>query len=256
MLACSDAPPAAPTVQPLKLIRRWPAAEAKQGVAVDSRYFYAIDDAAIGKYEKASGARAGGWKAASDDRITHLDSGVVVDGRLYSAHSNYPDTPMVSSVEVFDVERMSHVQHIPLPAVGSATWIDPKDGSWWVTFGHYAGIGAEPGKGPADTTIVEFDDQWRERRRWSFPAEVVRRWSGMSSSGGVWVGDVLYTTGHHARELYVLAPPTTGSVLALRTIVPFESEGQGIAVDRAARQLYSIQRRTREVLVSELPDNP
>jgi hypothetical protein len=75
----------------------------------------------------------------------------------------------------------------------------------------------------------------------------------MSSSGGVWIDDRrLYTTGHHAREIYVLDVPSAGPELLLREILPFESEGQGVAFDAAARQLYSIQRRTREVLVSSL----
>jgi hypothetical protein len=75
----------------------------------------------------------------------------------------------------------------------------------------------------------------------------------MSSSGGVWIDDRrLYTTGHHARELYVLDMPASGTELVLREILPFESEGQGIAFDRRSRHLYSIQRRTREVLVSAL----
>jgi hypothetical protein len=46
--------------------------------------------------------------------------------------------------------------------------------------------------------------------------------------------------------------PASGTELVLREILPFESEGQGIAFDRRSRHLYSIQRRTREVLVSAL----
>jgi hypothetical protein len=76
----------------------------------------------------------------------------------------------------------------------------------------------------------------------------------MSSSGGVWIdGRRLYTTGHHAPELYVLQVPASGSELTLQDILPFESEGQGIAFDRRTRLLYSIQRRTHEVVVSKLP---
>ena len=75
----------------------------------------------------------------------------------------------------------------------------------------------------------------------------------MSSSGGAWVaGKGLYTTGHDARELYVLDLPASGHELTLRAIVPFESEGQGIAVDGGDGLLYSIQSRTREVIVSKL----
>ena len=47
--------------------------------------------------------------------------------------------------------------------------------------------------------------------------------------------------------------PASGHELTLKAIVPFESAGQGIAVDRGDQLLYSIQRKTREVIVSTLP---
>ena len=124
-----------------------------------------------------------------------------------------------------------------------------------MTFAHYAGNGGEPGKGPEATTLVRFDPDWRERGAWFFPRAVVSRWDGMSSSGGTWADERrLYITGHHARELYMLELPASGRELALAGIISIESEGQGIALDRAAGLLYSIQRRTREVLVSKLPE--
>ncbi len=239
---------------PVKVIRRFEAAEAHQAVAVDTNFFYAIDDAAIGKYDKRSGGRVGGWRETSGHHM-HLNSGIVLDGELYCAHSNYPETPMVSSLEVFETDRMTHVRSVPLPqGIGSATWVDRTDDAWWVTFANYAGKGGEPGKGPETTRLVRFDRQWRQRDSWTFPAAVVSRWAGMSSSGGTWVpGKGLYTTGHDARELYVLDLPASGHELTLKAIVPFESAGQGIAVDRGEHLLYSIQRKTREVIVSTFP---
>jgi hypothetical protein len=241
-----------------RVIRRYPAAEAKQAVAVDDRFFYAIDDAAIGKYEKTTGRRVGGWQSAGGSEVKHLNSGIVFSGQLFAAHSNYPATPMVSSIEVFDTERMAHVRSIPLPrGIGSATWVDQADGDWWVTFANYAGTGGEPGKGPETTALVRFDSRWQQKESWRFPAEVIARWEAMSSSGGFWTaGHRLVTTGHHARELYVLQLPTAGGALILRATIPMESEGQGIALDRTGGLLFSMQRKTREVLVSQLPPLP
>jgi hypothetical protein len=239
---------------PAEVVRRFHAAEANQAVAVDADFFYAIDGAAIGKYDKRSGARVAGWNDSSGT-ITHLDSGIVVGSELYCAHSNYPETPMVSSLEVFDTNRLGHLRRIQLPqGIGSATWVEHVHDAWWVTFANYAGRGGEPGKGPETTKMVRFDRQWQPQESWTFPPAVVQRWEGMSSSGGVWVeGKGLYTTGHDARELYVLDLPASGHELTLKAIVPFESEGQGIAIDSREELLYSIQRRTREVIVSKLP---
>jgi hypothetical protein len=237
----------------LRVVARHPAPEATQAVAVDARFFYAIASAAIGKYEKGSGRRVAGW-SGSGGRVAHLNSGIVIDDRLYCAHSNYPETPMRSSVEVFDTRTMSHLRTIPLPhGRGSATWVERSGAHWWVAFAHYAGRGGEPGKGPEATTLVRFDLRWRPERIWSFPAAVVARWDGMSSSGGTWWDGLLYTTGHHAPEIYVLALDPHARSLELREILGTESEGQGIAIDRESRMVYSIQRKTREVIVSELP---
>ena len=91
-------------------VRRFSAEEARQGVAVDDRHFYAISNRQIGKYDKQSGERVGSWEGAPDGPIIHLDSGVVLDGRLYCAHSNYPGVPMVSSIEVFETATLEHVE--------------------------------------------------------------------------------------------------------------------------------------------------
>ena len=238
------------------VVRRFGAAEANQAVAVDSVHFYAIGNSAIGKYEKATGRRVSGWKDETG-HISHLNSGIVVDNELYCAHSNYPETPMVSSVEVFETDGMKHVRSIPLPqGIGSATWVDRADGAWWVTFANYAGKGGEAGRGPEQTALVKFDPKWQRQVSWTFPPAVVSKWAGMSSSGGAWVhGRGLYTTGHDAQELYVLTLPEAGNELVLREIIPFESNGQGIAIDPTEGLLYSIQRRTHEVLVSRLPES-
>ena len=242
--------------QAARVVRRFRTTEASQAVAVDPRFFYAIDDAAIGKYDKTTGQRVSGWTANPSESITHLNSGVVIGHELLCANSNYPETPMVSSVEVFDTDRMVHARSLPLPSgLGSATWLDYSDGSWWITFANYSGKGGEPGKGSDATRLARVGNDWRPVQLWSFPSAVVRRWGTMSSSGGAAAADrVFYTTGHDAQEIYVVEVPAEGSELRLRRIVRFESEGQGIALDRDQGLLYSIQRRTREVIVSSLPE--
>jgi hypothetical protein len=257
--AVGHAQPAASQPLPLQeawpVIRRYPAPEARQAVAVDRTHFYAIDNRRIGKYDKASGKKVGEWKDVEGGLFVHLNSGVVVDGRLYCAHSNYPGVPMVSSIEVWDTGALAHVQSIPVgTGRGSATWIDRHEATWWVMYAHYPPPNGEPGKGPEYSVLVRYDDAWRETGAWAFPKAVVTRWDGMSSSGGVWTGTGrLLTSGHHAPELHVLRLPAAGATLVLEAIVPVESEGQGIALNPAEpTELWSIQRKTAEVLVSRM----
>jgi hypothetical protein len=61
-----------------------------------------------------------------------------MDGKLYAAHSNYPDWPMTSSMEIFDAETLQPVgSHSFGILYGSLTWVDWKDGHWWMTFANY-----------------------------------------------------------------------------------------------------------------------
>jgi hypothetical protein len=234
-------------------VRRFAAEEATQGVAVDDTHFYAITNRRIGKYDKRTGERVGGWEGPPDGPIIHLDSGIVLDGRLYCAHSNYPGVPMVSSIEIFDTATMTHVgSHSFGIFSGSATWVDRAADTWWVAFGHYAGRGGVADQGPAWTSLVQFDDRWRQVAGYVYPSEVVDRFEAMSNSGGTWGADGrLYITGHDEGAVFVLAVPEAGSVLELEETLPVTAEGQGIAWDRSAPDtLYSIIRSRREVVVS------
>lgn len=237
------------------VVRRYPASEARQAVAVDATHFYAVANRAIGKYEKATGRKVAGWQDVEGGPFVHLNSGVVIDGALYCAHSNYPGVPMTSSIEVWDAPTLRHTRSIAVgTGRGSATWVDRRDDAWWVMYAHYPPPNGEPGKGPDYSVLVRYDAGWRETGAYAFPKDVVRRWDGMSSSGGVWLPDGrLLESGHHTPELHVLRLPSAGATLALDRTVAVESEGQGIALDPADPALvWSIQRRTTEVLVSSM----
>src|SRR6185503_5584618 len=101
---------------------------ANQGVGVDERYFYAVDNQSIAKYDKASARLVTKWHGPRDGPIVHLDGAMVMDGRLYAAHSNYPGWPMTSSVEIFDADTLEHVgTHSFGVRWGSLTWVDWHD---------------------------------------------------------------------------------------------------------------------------------
>lgn len=240
-----------------EVVERFEAGEAFQAVAADSGYFYAIDSRAIGKYDRHTGRRVSHWEepVAGDREILHLDSGVIVDGKLYAAHSNYPEIPMTSSVEIWDASTLRHIgSHSFGTRWGSCTWIDRYDGYWWAVFAHYDEFEKETGKDNRWTTLVRFNDRWQPQQSWTFPVQVLNRFDGKSNSGGSWGPDGrLYLSGHDRPELYAVRLPEAGSVLKLEEIIPVRSEGQGIAWDRShPGLLFTILRSERRVVVSEV----
>src|SRR5690606_6983247 len=113
-----------------------------------------------------SGAKVAEW-SGDPARFPHINACAVIQDELVCAASNFPHTPMSSSVEVFDPVRMTHLRTISLgQQIGSLTWIDRKDGAWWACFANYEGRGGEPGRGSAHTQLVKFDDQWRRLESW------------------------------------------------------------------------------------------
>jgi hypothetical protein len=249
VLAAAAEPPAARTFE---------VPEARQAVAVGERHFYAVGNRVIAKYDKQTGRRLATWEGPEGGPIQHLNSGVVVDGRLYCAHSNYPEIPMTGSVEIWDAATLAHVgSHSFGAGQGSLTWVDRHAGSWWAGFAHYSGERAEPGKDTSWTQVVQLDDRWQRLQAWVFPREVVDRFRPMSNSGASWGTDgLLYCTGHDHNDVYAMRLPKLGSTLELVRVVPVASFGQGIAWDRtpgAGRDLWGIVRDTRAVTVTRVP---
>jgi hypothetical protein len=244
-----------PPTRRFEEVRRLPSPEARQAVAADGRHLYAITNRAISKLDKETGELVDRWEGPESGPIEHLNSGVVLDGVLHAAHSNYPGVPMESSIEMYDVATMEHVgSHSFGMRPGSATWIDRHEGLWWVGFANYEGRGGAPGRGPAWTHVTLFDDGWREVGGYTFPPEVVERFQDRSNSGGAFGPDgYLYATGHDAAELYVLKIPAAGSRLELLEIVPVTAEGQGIAWDPVRPAvLFTVLRDREQVVESRL----
>jgi len=248
------------------ILQRFDASDAFQAVAVDANSFYAINNIQLTRHDKNTGLALEQSKADSPAGapLIHLDSGVVVDGKLYAAHSNYPNWPMQSSVEVWDVATMKHIDsHNFGVMLGSFTWLDRHNDSWWGTFANYDRIQrgmTEPYGETRNTVMVKFDDDFKVLQRWRIPEEILRRMSPMSNSGGSWGNDgYLYLSGHDDPEIYVMALPESGEELDwLATIRLPGLNGQGIAWDRSDsdRMLWAILRSTREVLQIEVPKLP
>jgi outer membrane protein assembly factor BamB len=220
---------------------------------VDKEFFYAITNKAIGKYRKDTGEKVASWTGPKDGSFIHLNAGIVREGKLFCAHSNFPRTPMVSSVEMWDAATLKHIgRHDFGRFIGSFTWLDRKDGHWIACFVHYAKNGGEAGRGPEETRIVKLDDAWKEVARWSLPAALIKKFGDYSTSGGGFGPEgKLFITGHDKKELYVLEFPKSGSVMEWTGTVAISAEGQAFAWDKGG-VLYSISRKTKEVIVSRV----
>ncbi len=240
-------------------IRRWKPRGANQGVAVDAKYFYGIGNYVVGKYDKVTGERVAEWVGLRGGATIHLNGGLIQDGLLVMAHSNFPQLPMASSLEYFDPATVQPVKSVSLGIRhGSLTWAEKKDGFWWACFAHYNDQGTAPGTDNRFTMVGKFDEHWQVIESWIFPPQVVANWGPSSSSGGSWGDDgLLYTTGHDEKELYVLRLPKMGVTLDYVTTIEVPFEGQSWAWDRTdKRVIYGIIRRTGEVVVARIPEIP
>lgn len=251
VLAASLAAHAAPT---LELLREFVVPQANQGVGADAQHFYAVDNQTIAKYDKLTGKLVKQWRGDKQGPILHLDSALLLDGKLYAAHSNYPQWPMTSSLEIFDAATMEHIGSRSFGIqYGSMTWIDWHDGHWWVVFANYD-VPLGPNKTPyghkANTVMVKFTPEFQPVQSWTLPKSVLDRFELMSNSGGSWGPDgLLYLSGHDPAEVYRMRLPKAGSVLELVDIIPMQIRGQGIAWDRSQPDvLYGIVRATRKEL--------
>jgi hypothetical protein len=226
--------------------------EANQAVGVDDKHFYAVDNQVIGKYEKATGKLVSRYEGPKAGPILHLDSAMLKDGKIYAAHSNYPEWPMTSSLEIFDAATMKHVgTHSFGIQWGSLTWVDWKDGYWWMGFANYDRL-LGPNKTPyghkANTLVVKLDPQFKLVESFTLPKALLEKFEDMSNSGGSFGPDgFLYLSGHDPAEIYKVRPPEAGSVLEVVETIPMNIRGQGIAWDRSQPGvIYGIIRATKK----------
>ncbi|HTN76032.1 MAG TPA: sialate O-acetylesterase [Pirellulaceae bacterium] len=236
--AANDASPA------WRAIRTVAAPEAHQAAAADANFFYAITNSAVAKYDRLSGEKI----AVSTGEAKHLNSGFFGNGRLYCAHSNYPQTPEISEIKVLNVETMQLTTFKDFGNFGgSLTWALWHDGHWWCNFAKY-------GERNAETFLVKFDPQWNEKQRFTYPMEVLQHLGRNSLSGGIWQHSELLVTGHDDPVLFRLALPKEGTVLKLlrQEAIPFT--GQGFAIDPKTNGLIGIQRAKRQMVVAARPD--
>lgn len=230
-----------------KQVRAVPAPEAVQAAAAWGDSLYAITGDRVARYDRTSGQQL----SVSTGEAHHLNSGFFWDGKLYCAHSNFPEKPERSQIMRLDPANMRlEPFHDFGESDGSLTWAVRSGGRWWCSFAFY-------GKANTNSYLACYGDDWTELRRWRYPAELIPRLRGASVSGGVWDGDTLLVSGHDACELYRLrlgasaALPATGTLVYVEAL-PAPFTGQGFAVDPAAGGLVGIDRKRKELLLAEM----
>lgn len=244
--------PAASAAMVLEQIGEFAVPEANQGVGVDDRYFYAVDNRVIAKYDKKTGQRIAKWQGPKEGPILHLDSAFLMDGKIFAAHSNYPQWPMTSSLEIWDADKMEHIgNHSFGINWGSLTWADFYNGHWWMTFANYDrpfGPNKSPYGYKIATQMVKFTADFKYVESWVLPKVLLDKFENMSNSGGSWGPDgYLYLSGHDPAEIYKMRLPKAGSVLEHVETIPMNIRGQGIAWDHSDRGvIYGIIRATAE----------
>ncbi len=240
-------------------LRRYAAAEADQGVAVDERHFYAIDNSAIGKYRRDTGALVARWASPRGGLVAHINSCTALDGTLVCANSNYPAIPMGSSVERIDTATMlpAESHSLGLMDEGSLVWLVPQPQGWLAGFAHYDRADGKGGVGYKDArygNVVRLDAQFRRTGGWLFPEAVLARMKPHAASGGALGPDgLLYVLGHDRPELYVLAQPLMGPVLVHVATIAIEAPGQAFAFVPGSRDIMAISREAQQVVQISLP---
>lgn len=232
-------------------LKRFKAPNATQAVAVDDQHFYTISNAKIVKRKKADGEIVAEWTGP----LEHLNSGIVIDGKLYCANTNYPKIPMASCLEVFDTETLAHIDsHSFGIYVGSFTWIDRWEGDWYLMFVHYENKAQERGKGVAYSTLIKADENFRREEGWTIPGKLVDHLKPMSVSGGAFMNDGrMMFSPHHFEEVYIFDFPQMGYELQWVDTIKVPFQGQGLAIDRYEKNhIWGIHRQNREVVLVAL----
>ncbi|GAB2676878.1 hypothetical protein [Aliiglaciecola aliphaticivorans] len=250
-------PPIIQMLQSKELVRL-DAPEARQGVAVDAKHYYAIGNYEIAKYSRNKHQRVARWRGAKGGPVTHLNSCFVDKDELVCAHSNYPNVPFANSVEWYDRATLQPKRSKSLGVMdeGSLVWLDKISDGWIVGLAHYNNAKGLGFKDNRYATIERYDSQWRRTGGWAFPEALLQHISPKAASGGALGPDgYLYVMGHDYKEMYVLGKPLLGPTLVHFATIAIDAEGQAFDFDEdASRNVCAISRPNKQIRCFELPN--
>ena len=207
--------------------------EAKQGIAVDNEYFYAISDKAIGKYNKKTGKIVLRWKSKKD--ITHLNGGFIDGNKLICVHNPTGK----NSIVTFDKNTLKKLSDKKINVDGSLTWYYPYDNTNYGVLAYYK-------DNVNKTKFCKFDDDFNVVKSWSFPQKIIDDIKPWSISGGFIKSGYVYASGHDKSVIYKFTMNDDKDVLTLFDTIDVVSSGQGIAFYND--DLLTINRKNHQVI--------
>ncbi len=210
------------------IVKTFKVKEAKQGVAIDAKHFYAISNSHIGKYKRKTGEKV----LSKSMPFKHLNGGKMIDGDLVVVNNPTGKSARSNALVWLDPTTLNVIDILQLPQIrGSLTWADWAWNKWWVCDAWY-------GKDAKKTTIYCFNEDWILEGYWRLPKQVIEEISPYSLSGGEWFGEWLCVSGHDKPEMYVLELPTDKIHAKLLKTVPVCFDGQGFSFDRGKKHTY------------------
>lgn len=207
--------------------------EAVQGVAADDKYFYAISNKSIGKYDRKTGKALLKWK--SKENITHLNGGFIENDNLICFHNPKGK----NSIETFNKNTLKKIQSTKINVDGSLTWYYPYDGTNYGVLAHY-------NDNAEKTRFCKFDDNFKVIKSWKFPKSVIRGVKPWSISGGFMKGGCIYVSGHDKSIIYKLKHSDNYDTLIILDKIDVSSSGQGMAFHND--DLFTINRKNKQVI--------
>lgn len=216
--------------------------EAYQGIAVNERYFYAINNNSIGKYNLANGKRVTKSKLVLGDNLSDLNGGRIKGDKLICTHTP-KDGP--NSLEIFNSKTLEHEKSIMIPVRGSLIWTAILNKKLY-------GFIAFNGNEINDSRLVEFGEDYDIINMWELPYSVTDELKPFTVAGGTIYDGKVYISGNNKSEIYELEIPDDVNSSYLKHIDTISVDSTGRGFDIMDGVIYCIKREEKQVTSAKL----
>lgn len=200
--------------------------EAKNGVALDGKHFYAISNSCIGKYSRKTGKKV----LSKQFPFKNISGGTFVNGDLVVINNSSKSGNILIWL---DPDTLDIIDTMPVPQVsGTLSWIDWAWDKWWVCDAFFK-------KNVKETSIYCFNQDWVLEGYWKLPKSIVNEIKPESLLGGAWFGEYLCVMSNDNPEMYILELPEHSLYAKLVKKVQVCFDGRGFALERGKGNVYA-----------------